>query len=215
MFDRKTLTQGVGELLGTAILASAMFAMINGGFGLFATAIVAGLTLAVLVAVFGPISGAHVNPAVTLGLWTLNKIESSKTLVYLAAQFLGGLGAWWLLSYLTNAGLSSLTEGAFDWRVFIAEAVAAAVFLFAVSAAIKRESSNSQLAAVAGGGFLVAVIIAGLASNGIVNPAVALSVQSWDWTYAVAPVVGGAVGANLYSLVLAPAEASSRGRRKK
>ena len=59
-----------------------------------------GVTVVVISAIMGPVSGAHINPAVTIGLAIMRKVDPDKVLTYLAAQFLGGLAggllAFWI-----------------------------------------------------------------------------------------------------------------------
>lgn len=201
MFGREKLAQIVGEFLGTAVLASVIFAMTGRtDFPLFA-ALAAGLTLVVMQLTVGPTTGAHLNPAVTIGMWTLRKIETVKAIVYIAAQMLGGLAAWQLIEYLLNTELNGTADKTFDWRIFVAEVVGTFIFTFGVVAVLSRKYDSGVTAAVIGGSFALGVMVATFASNGLLNPAVAVGVQSWSWTYATAPIVGAIVGMNLYPLV--------------
>ena len=59
------------------------------------------------------------------------------------------------------------------------------------------------------------ILVASLASNGIVNPAVAIGVQSWSWVYAVAPLVGAVLGANVYGLMATPMKLAKKPAAKK
>src|SRR5690606_23063897 len=140
-------------------------------FPLF-TGIAAGGTLALMVLAVGHASGAHLNPAVTLGLWTLNKTKTLPALVSIAAQVLGGLAAWWLLTYFLGHSLTDLA-GKFEWKVLVAEAIGAAVFTFGLAAAYLQNLEQGKLAAAAGISLALGIMVASLASNGIVNPAVA------------------------------------------
>lgn len=209
MFGRAKVAPLVGEFLGTAILASVVLSMAaRTGFPFFA-AIIAGLTLGLMVLVIGPSSGAHINPAVTVGLWTQRKIETAAALMYVGAQMLGAAAAWQLNEFLLNKPLRNIAGSEFDWRVFTAEAVGAFVFTFALSAAVSKGYDYAKTAFVAGGGLALGILAASLASNAIINPAVALGLQSWSWAYAAGPVAGALVGFNLYTMVFeAPAKKS-------
>ena len=90
------------ELLGTGILAMLILVMANTTAVSYFIATSAAVALAAIVMMFGPISGAHVNPAVTFGMWTARKIGTVKAVGYIVAQALGGLGAWQLYQYFTN-----------------------------------------------------------------------------------------------------------------
>lgn len=209
MFGREKLAQIVGEFLGTAVLASVIFSMTGRTDFPFFAALAAGLTLAVMQLVVGPTSDAHLNPAVTIGMWTLRKIETAKAIVYIAAQMLGGLAAWQLIEYLLNTELSSKAGKAFDWRVFTAEVVGTFIFTFGIVAALSHRYDRGVTAAVIGGSLALGIMVATFASNGLLNPAVAVGVQSWSWTYAAAPVVGSIVGMNLYALLFTEGPAQS------
>ena len=78
----------IAEFMGTAVLSLAVVGSIVNGAG-FVTLLTVGITLGLLVATIGFISGAHVNPAVTLGLLSIKKIEWKEALTYIVAQFAG------------------------------------------------------------------------------------------------------------------------------
>src|SRR5690606_10039020 len=103
----------------------------------------------------------------------------------------------------------------FDWRVLVAEAVGAFVFTFAIAAAIYQNLEDVSKAALIGGGLFLGIVAASLASNAVLNPAIALANQSWSKAYIFGPVIGGVIGFNLYVLLFAPASALVPGRRSK
>jgi glycerol uptake facilitator-like aquaporin len=216
MFGRRKIAAIVAEFLGTAVLASTVLAMIGRTQFPFFAAIAAGLTLGLMVLVIGPFSGAHINPAVTLGLWSLRKMQTIQSLVYIVAQVGGGLLAWKLSEFLLNQKLQHIATWGVDWRVLLAEAVGAFVFTFGVAAAVYQNFDGLKLAAVVGGSLSVGILVASIASNGLVNPAVAVGVNSLSWAYAAGPLLGGVIGMNLYGLLFAPIDApQKRTRRKK
>jgi glycerol uptake facilitator-like aquaporin len=194
----------IAEFMGTFALASAVLAMLTGGGDLLQTAATAGFTLALMVLVIGPVSGAHINPAVTLGLWSTKQIESLQAVVYWIAQFAGGWAAWQLHETLRDTTLQTVAGGGYDARILVAEALGALVFTFGIAAAVSRKYQGGQLAAAVGGSLFLGILIAaGLGSNAVLNPAVAVGIQSWSWTYAVAPLVGSIIGMNLYANLFA------------
>lgn len=203
MFGRDKLAQIVSEFMGTAVLASVIFSMTGRTDFPFFAALAAGLTLVVMQLALGPTSGAHLNPVVTIGMWTLRKISTAKAVVFIAAQMLGGLAAWQLIEYLLNTDLASTASKAFDWRVFTAEVVGTFIFTFGVVAVLSKKYDAGVTAITIGGSLALGMMIASFASNGILNPAVAVGIQSWSWTYATAPIVGAIVGMNLYPLLFA------------
>lgn len=125
----------VAELLGTFILVVV---------ALTVTAVLSplyvGLTLLVLAITIGGISGAHVNPAVTFGLWTARKFPGFALPFYWLAQALGALAAVVAMGLLTGKGIS-LNFNSFlslDWGVLAIEVIGTAIFLFGVVAANSR-----------------------------------------------------------------------------
>ena len=206
MTQRNKLAVLVAECIGTFLLTSAILAqaysnvIVNRTWFVAATA---GLTLAAIVLIVGRVSGAHVNPAVTIGLWTLRKIESTTALVYMAAQFLGAAIAWRLFQYFQNDTIPNIA-GSFEWRIFVAEMVGTLLFTFGVAAAVTQKLQGLRAAFTIGVSLTIGVLVAATASNGILNPAVALGLNSWSWTYVTAPIIGSVLGMNLYDLFLAP-----------
>jgi aquaporin Z len=204
MFGRTKIAQLVAEFLGTAVLSLAVYTIVaRTSFPLF-SGMAAGGVLALWIMSVGTISGSHINPAVTFGLWTTRKIGTLKAIAYIAAQMLGGLAAWQLMNYYLGRDLTSLVTGGFEWKIFIAEAVGAAVFTFGVASSVFQAYENSKNAAVQGISLFVGILASSLAANAVLNPAVAVGIQSWSWTYAVAPLAGALVGMNLYAYVFAP-----------
>lgn len=204
MLSRKNMAVVLAEALATAILTFSVLAVTKSAIGIpYFAAIGVGLTLAVLVMVVGATSGAHVNPAVTLGLWTLRKITTAKALVYVIAQFVGALAAFRLYEYLTARSLESIAGPSFEWPVLVAELVGTAIFGFGIAAAIYQKYEGGKLALTIGGSLAVGILIAGVGSNGLLNPAVALGVQSWDKAYVLGPIIGAVIGMNLFAMLFA------------
>lgn len=204
MFGRKKIAMVVAEFLGTFILTSAVYAAATQGLpGLF-VAMTAAVTLGLLVLTLGPTSGAHVNPAVTFGLWTLRKIETTTAIVYVAAQGLGATVAWRLNSYYLNTKLPNASVSKFDAHIFVAEMVGTLVFTFGIASAVYQGQKGLRLAVTIGASLGIGAMLASLASNGILNPAVAFGLRSWTFAYAVGPIAGSLIGMNLYAQLFAP-----------
>src|SRR5262249_1959010 len=136
MFGRTKIAMLVAEFIGTFALASAVLAMIGRTSFPFFNAAAVGITFGLLSLVFAGVEPGFYNPAITLGLWTVRKLETSKTLVFIAAQFLGGVVAWTLNQYLLRAPLDNIANTSTDWRLFTAEAVGAAIFAMGLAAAM-------------------------------------------------------------------------------
>ena len=215
MFGKNKIAMIVAEFLGAGILSVVVYSMIaRTSFPLF-SGLAAGLTLAMLVLVVGNVSGAHANPAVTLGLWSQRKVPTAQAVVYIAAQMLGGIAAWTLLKYFLGHSLESLAGNKFEWKVVIAEGIGTAIFVFGVVSATYQKYEGGKLAAVVGSSLFIGVLVASMASNALLNPAVAVGVQSWNWAYATGPLIGAGVGANLYGMLFAPSPAKSSSRKKR
>ena len=223
------------EFLGTAILvflavgaATLMFGFkFDGGSvaaGVVATALAFGLTLLALVYLIGPISGSHVNPAVTIGALLTGRISLLEAVGYWIAQFAGGIvGALVLwgtfatspLYHRTTTGLgvdgydsnSMIHIGA--GGAFIFETVLTAIFVFVVLR-VTSATANAATAAIAIGLTLTVVHLVGIPITGTsVNPARSLgpalvvggTALSQVWLFIVAPLVGGVLAAGLHRLL--------------
>lgn len=198
MMVKSKIATLVAEFIGTFALTTAVLSMLTNGGDLFQTAVAAGFTLALMVLVIGPVSGAHINPAVTLSLWSVKQIETAKALAYWGAQFLGATAAWLLVDNARDTKLPQIA-GSYDVNVFFAEMIGTLVFTFGIAAAVNRKYKGGQLAVAVGGSLTLGIFIAAaLGSNAVLNPAVAFGIQSWSWTYVLAPLVGGVLGANIY-----------------
>lgn len=217
MFGKGKFAAISAEFLGTAVLALTVLAVASRtGFSFFA-AIAAALVAGLMVLVVGSASGAQLNPAISLGLWSQRKQETTQTVVYVAAQMLGGVVAWWLGQYLLDQRTEHIADWGVDWRVVTAEAVGAFVFGFGVAAAVAKKYEGAVLATVVGGTLGIGVLVASLGSNGIINPAVAVTLDSMSWAYAVGPLAGAVVGMTLYNALFETRSTKPRKvtRRKK
>ncbi len=225
------------ELLGTAVLvffgvgvATLMFGFkFDGGSvaaGIVATAFTFGLVLMALAYVLGPISGCHVNPAVTMGALLAKRVTVCEAVAYWIAQFAGGLvGAlvlWTLFkqSPLYHTSLQGLgTDGYGSASLihvsaggaFLAEVILTAFFVFAVLGATSKIANTAVAGMVIGLSLTVAHLM-GIAITGTsVNPARSLGpavmvgglALSQVWLFIVAPFVGGIVAALLHRILSA------------
>jgi len=205
MFKRKNIAVLTAELLGTALLTFSILAVSRSAIGVpYFIAIGVGLTVAMLVLVFGRVAAVHVNPAVTIGLWTVRKVKTIDALLYIGAQFVGAVAAVGLYNYLVEQGVQPALASEFDWKILVAELVGTFVFTIGVAAAVFNSYENSKLAATVGISLTLGIIVAGVVSSGILNPAAALGLQLWEKAYIIGPVVGSVLGINLYVLLFAP-----------
>lgn len=205
---RSKIAMLAAEFLGTGILATAIINVARSQIGIgYFVAFSAAIAFALLTLIFRQTSGGHFNPAITIGMWTLRKIQTVQALAFIAVQMLGGFAAWRLAEYFTGEGLQNIAAKSFNWKVLVAEMVGTAVFAMGVAAAVYHRYDVGRTAAVTGAALFAGVVIASLASNGALNPAVALANQSWDRAYIFGPIIGSIVGMNLYAMLFAPERA--------
>ena len=109
MTVRSKVAMLVAEFMGTAVLSTVAINISRSQIGIgYFVAIGVGLALGLLVLALGPTSGGHFNPAVTIGMWTLRKIQTVQAIAYLAMQMLGGLAAWQLANYFVGSELQNI-----------------------------------------------------------------------------------------------------------
>jgi aquaporin Z len=205
MLTRLKIAGLAAEFLGTGALALITLVLINTpnpSYYVLGTSLA--ITLGVIVFLFGTISGAHVNPAVTFGMWTARLIGTYRAIGYIAAQLLGGLAAWQLYQYLTSSTVV-VKHDTFSGPIWLAEVIGAFLLTMGIMAAISRGLDLLQSAFAYGGAFFVGIIIAGTASNSFINPAIALALRNWNAAYIFGPLVGALLGVNLYMWLFEPA----------
>lgn len=190
----------IAEFFGTFVLSIAVMTALSGAT-FFPGALVAGITLGLFVYTIGSISGAHLNPAITFGLWSIGKIEPKQAAGYMVAQFLGGAVA------MLDARARELTP-TFPLSVIDSVPVAAIeaggafILAFAVAAVVfKRVAAEASGLAIGGSLFLGATIASAL-SNGVLNPAVALGIGSFSIAYLAGPLLGAFLGMQLYTWLI-------------
>lgn len=197
MFKKSNASVLVAEFIATFMLTAVVLGVSSrSGFPFF-IAIGAGLTVGLMVLLLGPVSGAHANSAITLGLWTKDKIRATKAVAYIAAQVAGATVALASYQYMIDKAIERPTQY-FDWRAFTAEAIGAGIFGFGIAAAINLKLSGGQLATAIGSSLTLGILVASAGSNAILNPAVAIGVDSIGWAYILGPVAGAVVGMHLY-----------------
>ena len=207
---RRSVAVVAAEFLGTALLTLAVFASVKGIANSYFISAGVGLALVLALLAFGSVSRGHFNPAVTIGAWSARRIPTVQAVVYIAAQFLGALAASELFNYLTNQARPANYSQEFHAQVLIAEALGAFVFCTGVATTVFRSYGAARTAAVAGLSLFLGALVAGIASQGIINPALALGLHSWEWkTYGLGPVLGAVIAFNLYSLLFAPQPATT------
>lgn len=184
------------ELLGTFILT---FSILGSITQQTPTSIIAGITLLLIVYMLGGISGAHVNPAVTAGLWAVKKISSVDATFYILAQCIGAFAAQFL--FLGFVGLVPPVITTLAWMPAIGEAFGAFLFVLGVSSVAFGRVHRAASGLTIGLALFVGILAASLLSNGILNPAVALGIRTFSLPYLLGPIVGGILAAKLYEWI--------------
>jgi aquaporin Z len=205
---------------GSAVLA-AEFPDV--GIGLLGVSLAFGLTVLTMAYAIGHISGCHLNPAVSVGLWAGGRFPANELMPYIMAQVIGaiiGAGVLYLIAsgqsnFDLSAGFASNGFGAHSpggysmTAALVAEIVLTMMFIFVIMGATDKRAP-AGLAPIAIGLCLTLIHLISIpVTNTSVNPArstgVALFVGDWAivqlWLFWLAPVVGGFVGAKLYRLV--------------
>ena len=223
--------QSLAELIGTFVLVfvGSAAVLVAPQFGLLVPALAHGLILVALVYTYGHISGAQVNPAVTLGLLIGGKQELNKSLTFMLAQFVGGIIAALVLvsvfppdnaavvGFLGDTGYNyGQTTGFLTadsvWTAAIYEAILTFFLVSAVfQAAVYGRAGN--LAGVAIGFTLAASILAGGPATGAslnpartLGPALIAGDTSYLIPYLIGIFAGGAVAGLLHGNVLTSEE---------
>ncbi len=205
----------IAEFIGTAVLVligcgAVVFSGVT-GIGFVGIAFAFGLAIVAIAYGIGPISGAHVNPAVTLAALIDSRISLNDAIGYWIGQFAGGLvGALILLAIAgTNAnGLGQTTLGADHTVVagLLFEIVFTAIFTMVILGSTGKGSATG-FAGLAIGLTLTAIHLAGIPVTGSsLNPArsfgpallVGGDALSQVWLYFVGPLIGGAIGGALF-----------------
>ena len=197
-----SLEEMTAEYVGTFSLAFAVLASTNGVLGgLVATPVIAGFTLFLAVLTIGGISGAHINPGITLGFLSLKKISQEKAVSYIISQVAGAFSAVAALHLILDSDVVRITAGEATLMVFVAEALGMLFFGMGVAAAVHNRYEGVTAAAVVGGSLFLGITIAAVLSNGILNPAVAFALNSVSIVYLLAPIVGSVLGMQLYAFI--------------
>lgn len=223
--------ESLAELIGTFVLVfvGGAAVLVAPVFGVLVPALAHGLILVGLIYTYGHISGAQVNPAVTLGLWLGGQQDLNKSVVYIVAQFIGGIIAAIVLTAVfpqDNAAVAGfLGEAAYNFgqttgfltadSVWTAALYEAILTFFLVSAVFQAAvyGHAGKLMGVAIGFTLAASILAGGPATGAsLNPARTLgpALVAGDTSYLIPYLVGifggGAVAGLLHGNIFKPAE---------
>jgi aquaporin Z len=211
---------------GSAVLAAAFPGV---GIGLLGVSLAFGLTVLTMAYAIGHISGCHLNPAVSIGLWAGGRFPASRLVPYIVAQVIGAVAAGGVL-YLIASGKAGFTlsagfasNGYADHSpggysllaALITEVVMTMMFLLIILGATDKRAPQGFAPLAIGLGLTLIHLISIPVTNTSVNPArstgVAVFVGDWAlsqlWLFWVAPIVGAVLGAVIYRAIREPESA--------
>jgi len=203
------------ELLGTFTLVAigpgaVMVAARTHAFGQLGVALAFGLAVTVIVAATGHISGAHINPAVTIGFWSVRRFRAREVIPYLFAQCVGAVLASLLCGWVVGpVGDFGATVPALAIpRSFVVELAYSGLLGFVIMAVATDERTPSGVAPFAIGATVCAgALVTGPLTGGSFNPArslgpaVAAGIWTAHWLYWSAPIAGMVLAMRLYDLL--------------
>lgn len=218
---KKNLAEFIGTFwlvlggCGSAVLAAGFPAV---GIGLVGVSLAFGLTVITMAYGLGHISGAHLNPAVTIGFWAGGRIEGKTVLPYILSQVLGAIAAASVLYVITTGNGSQIGDFAANGygehspghysllSSFVTEFVMTMMFIVVILGATEKKASK-ELAGLAIGLTLTLIHLISIpVTNTSVNPARSISqalfVGDWAlsqlWLFIAAPIAGAVAGALVY-----------------
>ncbi|MCE5246182.1 aquaporin Z [bacterium] len=205
---------------GSAVLAAAFP---NVGIGLLGVALAFGLTVLTMAFAIGHISGCHLNPAVSIGLWAGGRFPAKELAPYIVAQVLGGIVAGGVLFVIASGkagfdvaagfaanGFAEHSPGGYSLlAALVTEIVMTMMFLLIILGATDKRAPQGFAPIAIGLGLTLIHLISIPVTNTSVNPArstgVAVFVGGWAlaqlWLFWLAPIVGALLGAAVYRFV--------------
>lgn len=187
----------LAECVGTFGLTLAVLVSLSGS-GAVPTPVIAALTLCLFVYSIGHISGAHLNPAVTVGLFSLGNISFKDAVAYIVSQVLGAIAAMYIGGAMAHgAAVLALNTPA----VFFAECIGMFFFAFGIASVVRGKVPTQLSGIVVGLSLLLGISLASVLSNGVLNPAVALGIGSFSWAYLFGPIAGSMLGMWVFMFV--------------
>ena len=205
---------------GSAVLAAAFPGL---GIGLHGVSLAFGLTVLTMAFAIGHISGCHLNPAVSVGLWLGGRFPASKLPAYIIAQVLGGIAGAAILYVIASGapgfdvskgfasnGYGLHSPGGYSLlSALVCEVVMTAFFLIVILGATDKRAPAGFAPIAIGLALTLIHLISIPVTNTSVNPArstgVALFVSGWAleqlWLFWVAPIAGAALGALAYRTI--------------
>jgi len=194
----------IAEFIGTFLLTSVIVTQQGQPIALFFAVI--GIVL-----IIGGLSGAHVNPAMTIGAWVTRRMNATRAVTYLVAQVLGAMLAFVVLNAFVGQApevssqaamfgqtapelfkAAAIPEGK-EWAVLFAELIGATILAFAYASAMARGREKIVAAFTVASGIFLALIVAGTAAtyvqaSAVLNPAAAIALEAFRDLSTVWPI---------------------------
>jgi len=205
---------------GSAVLAAAFPDV---GIGLLGVSFAFGLTVLTMAFAIGHISGCHLNPAVSIGLYVGGRFEAKELVPYIIAQVLGGIAAGGVLYLIASGQAGFELSGGFAsngygehspggyslFSGFVTEVVMTLMFLVIILGATDERAPKRFAPIAIGLGLTLIHLISIPVTNTSVNPArstgVALYVGGWAisqlWLFWIAPIIGACLGGLVYRFI--------------
>lgn len=205
---------------GSAVLAAAFPGL---GIGFVGVALAFGLTVLTMAFAIGHISGCHLNPAVTIGLWAGGRIKASEILPYIVSQVLGGIAGAGVLYLIASGqvgfdvsggfasnGYSDHSPGGYSLTSgFVTEVVMTFMFLMIILGSTDERAPKGFAPIAIGLGLTLIHLISIPVTNTSVNPArstgPAIFVGGWAisqlWLFWVAPIIGAVLAGFVYTFI--------------
>ena len=218
---KKSLAEFIGTFwlvfggCGSALLAAGFP---NVGIGLLGVSLAFGLTVVTMAYALGPVSGAHLNPAVTIGLWIGGRIPSKEVLPYILSQIAGGIVAATALYFIVTGngteigsfaanGYGEHSPGNYSMQAaIITEFIMTFMFLLIILGATDDRAPKGFAGLAIGLTLTLIHLVSIPVTNTSVNPARSISqalfVGDWAlsqlWLFIVIPIVGACVAGLVY-----------------
>ncbi len=215
--NKENLRKYLAEAIGTFCLvfagtgAAAVNQATGGQLGVVGVGLVFGLAVLAMIYTIGPVSGAHMNPAVTLAFAVAGRFQWKETVPYMAAQIAGAITASLVLKiiFYGNATHLGMTLPSGSWgQSFALEFMLSFILMFVVMGVSTDGREEGIMAGVAIGSIIaLEAIFGGPISGASMNPARSLAPAlvsgnlQFQWIYWIAPIFGSISGAFVYALV--------------
>lgn len=215
-FYQALFSEFLGTMLLTLICTSTGLPIMSKSVPDLHGALASGFIVATIIVGFGHVSGAHINPAVTLTFLVASEIDFVRALFYIGMQLLGAISASAVVQSITpphaqgNLGMTMITDGISLTQAFVVEFIITFILCYTVHAICdkNRDDVGGSKALAVGFTVTIACLFAGPYTGASMNPArsfgPATIMNKWDnhWIYWLGPLAGSITAALIYTYVL-------------